>query len=60
MRIALARQRFITATNTHGTRQTMFRIKPRAQNMPKTKVDESKVVAITEDRKKVLMAKNID
>jgi len=38
----------------------VFRIKPRAQNVPKTKVEQSKVVEITEDRKKVLMAENID
>jgi hypothetical protein len=32
----------------------------RSQNVPKTKVERAKLVEITEDRKKVLIADNID
>ena len=50
-------QGFNTATNT-GTRQRVIRIKTRAQNVPKTKVDESKVVEIARHQKKALGVKN--
>jgi hypothetical protein len=36
----------------------VFRAKPRAQNVRKTKVDESKVVEIARHQKKVLGVKN--
>jgi len=51
-------QRFNTATNT-GNETTGVSHK-NACPKAKTKVDESKVVEINEDRKKVLMAENID
>ena len=57
--IAVSRmRRFNTATNTQGTRQRVFRIKPRAQNVPKTKAEGSKVVEIARHQKKVVGVKN--
>jgi hypothetical protein len=35
-------------------------INPRSQNVPKTKVERAKLVEITKDGKKVLVAENID
>ena len=44
-------QRFFTVTNTQAGNQGMFP-SPRAQNVPKTKVEGLKLVEIVQGRKK--------
>ena len=51
-------QRFNTASNTGNETKGVSHKNRCAQNVPKTKVDESKVVEIARHQKKVLRVKN--